>query len=590
MLAFNFHSLLDGFAVRDLGSRENDGNTEAGFQLGNSNVEVDITLTGNEKLLRFGIVFIFESKIFFEESGDTLSDLIFITFCLGSDRHLIEGFGICDLLIGKRIFHLRKRIVSIGVVELCGHTDIAHGEHLDFGLLFAANGIDTGKLFVLTRSYVLQNGIAVKLTADNLKEGHLSDERVGNGLKYEEGRGTVLTNGTFDFFVAVDNDLSLVVYGAGQGINDNVKKQTYAAEVRRGAADNGSDIAAENTVVECRNDLFLGNAFAFKEFIHQLFARGSNCFVEHAETSFNSFFVTRGNFDRLTVSAVSKCNGSHINEVEKADDVVAFKKRNNDGTNGAAEFFVHFQKYFSETGFGIVAFVDKERARHLILANEVPSDLRTDFNACFTVNDDQRAACNAKSLKRFTLEVKVSGSIDNIDLCAIVHNGSDRGGKRKASLDLFCVIVANGVTFRGLTESVGFFFDIKHSFCKRSFTACAVSKQAYVANISGVNLFHYINPFLSVNLSSRLNFPSPPTMCIEARSVGITRKIEGSFQISENPTAIIISQDFSICKTFFCFYCLINIEFAPLISYKLNNKNPCFQIFLKRKKVYKKRY
>ena len=73
MFAFHFHSLLDGFAVRDLGSRENNGNTEAGFQLGNSNVEVDITLTGNEKLLRFGIVFIFESTVFLKKLIDTLT-------------------------------------------------------------------------------------------------------------------------------------------------------------------------------------------------------------------------------------------------------------------------------------------------------------------------------------------------------------------------------------------------------------------------------------------------------------------------------------------------------------------------------------
>jgi hypothetical protein len=61
-----------------------------------------------------------------------------------------------------------------------------------------------------------------------------------------------------------------------------------------------------------------------------------------------------------------------------------------------------------------------------------------------------------------------------------------------------------------------------------------------------------------------------------ARSDGPTVEIEESFHFSENPTAIIISQDIPICKRFFCFYCLINIEFAPTLLFILNNKNQFF--------------
>ena len=65
-------------------------------------------------------------------------------------------------------------------------------------------------------------------------------------------------------------------------------------------------------------------------------------------------------------------------------------------------------------------------------------------------------------------------------------------------------------------------------------------------------------------------------MCIMARSDGPTVEIEESFHFSENPTAIIISQDIPICKRFFCFYCLINIEFASNLLFTIYNKNQNF--------------
>ena len=69
-----------------------------------------------------------------------------------------------------------------------------------------------------------------------------------------------------------------------------------------------------------------------------------------------------------------------------------------------------------------------------------------------------------------------------------------------------------------------------------------------------------------------------------------TGEIEESFQISENPTAIIISQDPPICKIFFCFYCIINREIDHFVLCKINIILSHFKIFLKPEKVCKKRY
>jgi len=206
MLALCSVTLLYRLSVCNLRRNEVDGCAEAGFQLGENNIEMNIAETRDEHLLCFGIVFVFERAILFEEAGDALRNLFFIALCLRLHGHLIERLGIFYLFIGQSIGVCGESIVCICICKLRCHTEVAHADMLYLFLLFALEYINMGEFLLTARCDIVERVVFIQLAVHDLEERHLTDERVGNRLENEDGCFTVFVHRDFFLFVSVHDD------------------------------------------------------------------------------------------------------------------------------------------------------------------------------------------------------------------------------------------------------------------------------------------------------------------------------------------------------------------------------------------------
>ena len=73
-------------------------------------------------------------------------------------------------------------------MQLAERTDIACAEHADRNLLLAAHHEDARRLFRLIRVRVIQRRCRRQHAGNDLNQGQLADERVGDGLKHLRGK------------------------------------------------------------------------------------------------------------------------------------------------------------------------------------------------------------------------------------------------------------------------------------------------------------------------------------------------------------------------------------------------------------------
>ena len=443
---------------------------------------MDIALTGDAHLVGLGVVFVGQGTVFFQQLCDTGGDLVFVALCLGLDCALHEGLRELDRRVLDIVSRQRQRVVGVGVGELRDHTDITAAQGIDFGLLLTGHRVDVTELFVLTGRRVAQNHRVVQLAVHDLEEGHLTDERVGDGLEDEDGGRA----GRFDrrgvFHVVNDNDFFLLCGRTREGVGDLIHQHADTPELGRGAAVNGNDVTGDDAFVNGKNRFVVGDFFAAEVLFHQIVRGLGDGFEQHVAVFVSDrleFFGNRG-FFRNALLVVN--DRAHVDEVQKADDLVAFDHGNQDRTDGNAERFAQLRVNALEASFTVIELVDVERTRNACILSLLPGKLRTDFDTGLTVNDDHGSVRNAHRLVNFTDKVKVTGSIEQVDLDAVPHNGSNGGRYGKSALDFFVIIVADGVAVGRIAQTVGCLCQIQHCLSERGFAGRRVTDEGDVSD------------------------------------------------------------------------------------------------------------
>ena len=155
----------------------------------------------------------------------------------------------------------------------------------------------------------------------------------------------------------------------------------------------------------------------------------------------------------------------HFDKVNEALDLTVDGLRNNHRAYAYAVLFLKLIENACEACFGVIELVDKECLGYAGFGGIIPCEVRTDLNASLRVNRDDSAVCNSYSFLDLTNEIKITGSVYNIDLNVVPYKWSDRCGKRITSLYFFGVVVTNCVSVCNLAETIGTTCNVKHSFC-----------------------------------------------------------------------------------------------------------------------------
>ena len=120
--------------------------------------------------------------------------------------------------------------------------------------------------------------------------------------------------------------------------------------------------------------------------------------------------------------------------------------------------------------------------RQTLLAQTLPGLFGTDRGAVLGRDDDNAAVSHTQSLGNFALEVKVTGSVDEVQNIIFIFHGSQAGLDRDLTLDLLGIVVTDGVALSNLAQAVDTAGTIQQALDQRSLTLATVTQQANVTN------------------------------------------------------------------------------------------------------------
>ena len=287
----------------------------------------------------------------------------------------------------------------------------------------------------------------------------------------------------------------------GEGTCNVIKHGPNAPQLACCAAEYGNDVTVNDAHVNCVDSFFGGDFFAVEILHHELFVSTCNCFHEHIAILFNVCCRVSGNILGGVAAVLIEYVSLLLDEVDSADYFTVLNKRNGERAYVLTEGLGERIENATESCFVIVKFVNEESLGELCLGCIIPCELGTNFDTCFTVNNDYGTVSNASSLQNFAGEIQITGGVDYIDFNILPHQGSDRSGNRDVASCLFGVVVANGVSGANVAQAVGLFCNIEHSLSQGGLSGAAVTQQCDVTNVLCFNLSHgkipvFVIPFV----------------------------------------------------------------------------------------------
>jgi len=464
--AVSLNATLDLLAVSNTCGMELGVNTEAGLQLGAENVNLNITGAGDNHLVGLSVVDESEGNIFFVKSCKTAGNLIVLTLGLGRNSHGVAG--LCDLDSG--IFNLILGIANsiAGLpLHLADGNDVTAACILNFHILLAGHSVETAELIGRRSADIAQRKVSSDLAAHNLNKGVLT-ELVGNGLEYETGNRC----GRID---------ALNLGGSGNIVNDGLENSLSTNAVKSIGSEYGNNAAILQAGLNAANDLCLVKHHLFKIDLHQLFVSTGSSFHKGLTEALNHVGIGSRNGDLGSLVAL----GLVSNIVNKINNAGAVAHRSGNSADDGAVLFLQSGKNVGIVAVFFASLGDAENGGHIGSLEQLPVALCADRNAVLGSDQNDTGLNSANSGSDVACEVEITGAIQNIDLAAAELNGSNGGGDGYLALDLFGIIVADGVSIGYLALTVNGTGDKQHALCKGGFTAVAVAQKADIADFIG---------------------------------------------------------------------------------------------------------
>lgn len=346
---------------------------------------------------------------------------------------------------------------------LADGNDIAAAGFLDLGGLLAADGVQTAELVGAGGTDIAKGHIGSDLAAHDLNEAVLA-ELVGNGLEYE-----------------CESGCCGVYIGSGD-IVANCLQNCLGADVSHCcAADNGNDAAIFHAELDAGNDIGLAKLHLLKVLLHKLL--GSACGGLHKSLTKLCYLVgiCCGNGDLCCLAAL----GLVCNIVYQIDNAGAVGHGSDDGADDAAVLCLKVAEDLVEITVLLVELGDVEHCGDIGSLQILPAALSTDGNAVLCRAEDNAGICDTDCGEDIADKVEVPRAVKHIDLAAAEIDGCNCSRDSDLALDLFCVVVTDGVAVGHLALTVDSAGSEQHAFGKAGLAAVAVTYKANVTDVFG---------------------------------------------------------------------------------------------------------
>ena len=408
------------------------------------------------------------------QAGAQLLDLL---LGLGRDGALVAGGRKGQ----RRKLHiglgLAQGVAGLDLVHLADGADVAAADLLGLLGLLALHGVQTTQLFGVAGGHVVQGHIAGDLAADDLDHGVLA-VLVGDGLEHEGSGGAVGIVGDLNgVAVVVLGGLGGHVGGHGNQIHDGLHQHVNAHAGEGGAAQHGAHAAVAHADLQTLGHVLGGQLHGLEELLHQLLVGAGGGLHQLSAQSLHLVGHIAGD-GALALGVV----GLVVQQVnDNGNGLVGIGLGGHDGGDGGAVLALDGLDAGDVVGVGLLHAVDEHHAG--LLAQHLPGALHAHGQAVLGVAHDDGALGGADGAHGLAGEIEVAGSVHDVDLLALIHNGGKGQGDGDLALDLLGVVVAGGVAVGGLAQTVDALGHKQHLLDQRGLAGPAVAQQRNIANV-----------------------------------------------------------------------------------------------------------
>ena len=139
---------------------------------------------------------------------------------------------------------------------------------------------------------------------------------------------------------------------------------------------------------------------------------------------------------------------------------------------------------------------DVEHAGHVGIFEVFPAALSADGDAVFRSAEDYAGLDGAQGAHHVAREVEKARAVEHVDLAAAEVDRRDAGRDRDLALDLFGIVITDGVAVGRLALTVDRARHIQHALGKCGLTAAAMAEQAHIADILGFVAHVVYSPYI----------------------------------------------------------------------------------------------
>ena len=390
------------------------------------------------------------------------------------------------------VFRIAQRVAGLHLVHLADGADVAAADLLGFLALLALHHIQAAQLLGVSGSRVIQGHIACHLAAQHFNHGILA-VLVGNRLENDGRSGTVGINFQFDgVAVVIQRLLGGHISRNRHQIADRLHQHLHAQSCCGRTAQHRADASVAHTGLQSSGNLVVRQLHRVEELLHQfLVCTGSRlhqfgaqglCLIRRIGRDGALGDLAALHFIRLVVQQIH--DGSNL--------LAAVDNRHHNGGNGLAKLPLQCIQAGSVVAVFLIGAVDENHTG--LLAQHFPAALHAHGQAVLCSTHQHRTLAGADGRQSLAGEIKVSGSVHDIDLDVFILDRRKGQRNRNLTLDFLGIVIADGVSVHSLAKAVGSLGHEEHLLGQSRLAGATVTQQADVANVIGSHI--QFSPFV----------------------------------------------------------------------------------------------
>ena len=482
----------DLFTVSHSGSGQLGIHAEAALELGAQHVDLNIAGTGDHGLVGLGVVHHVEGGILLVELVEAGTQLLHLLLGLGGDGTAVAGLGIVHAVETHDALGVAQGVAGLDLIHLADGADVAAADLLDLLALLALHDVQAAQLLGVAGGGVIQGHIAGDPATEHLHHGVLA-VLIGDGLKDDGGGGAVGIAGHLDIVaVVILRRLSRHIRGHGDQIQNGLHQHLHAQTGDGGAAQHRADAAVPDAQLQATGHVLGGQLHGVEELLHQLLVGAGGGLHQLSPQGLYLVGHIGGNGAGSGLAALDLVSGVMQQIHDARDLLVAVNDRGHNGNHGLAELALQSIQAGLIVAVVLVGAVDEDHAG--LLAQQLPAALHTHGQAVLGGTHQHGALGGTNGGNSLTGEIKVAGSVHDVDTDVLIFDRGKGQRNRDLALDLLGIVVADGVAVGGTAQTIRSLGHEEHLLGQSRLAGATVTQQADVANVIGSHIQY--SPFV----------------------------------------------------------------------------------------------